>query len=509
MQLVSLSQPRRRAALIVVVIGAMFAMTALLAGPAAPGASAATSPLFLVTPTALDFGDVGVGSTSAQQIITITNVSGSPILMSGAGGGAGVFGGSQDCQGLTIAAGASCHMYYQFTPTALGAVTGGTSVNWNGQTFAFTFNGTGVNPFLITATSFDFGDVPVGTTSAQQLVTITNVTDSPIVMSGAGGGAGVFGGSQDCQGLTIAAGASCHMYYQFTPTAPGAVTGSTSGNWNGQTFSFTFTGTGAGTVTTAPVVTGISPSAGPVSGGTPVVVKGTGFTGATAVAFGTLSASSFTVVSDTEIHAVSPAQTHAGPKDVVVTTPGGNSATGAADVFTYKYRPIVFKVLPSSGPTSGGTHVTLKGVGFSGATSVLFGTVPASSFTVVSDHTITAVSPAHSLATVDVHVVTAGGTSPSIAADRFTYHVRHPAITGLSPTSGPTSGGTHVIVTGSGFAGATTVLFGSVHASSFVVLSDTKIFVVSPAQTVGLHNVHVVTPGGTSPSVPADLFHYH
>ena len=85
---------------------------------------------------------------------------------------------------------------------------------------------------------------PVGTTAPQQLVTITNLGTTPVVMSGAGGGAGQFGGSQDCQGLTIAPGASCHMNYTFHPTAAGAATGSTGGNWNGQTFAFTFKGTG-------------------------------------------------------------------------------------------------------------------------------------------------------------------------------------------------------------------------------------------------------------------------
>ena len=210
------------------------------------GAAPAT---FLISPTSFDFGAQPLNSPSAQQLVTIKNVSGAPIVMSGAGGGAGVFGGSQDCQGLTIAANASCHMYYQFTPTALGAVTGSTGGNWNGQSFSFHFTGIGTPRFRISPTSFDFGDVPVGTTSAQQLVTITNLGTTSIVMSGAGGGAGVFGGSQDCQGLTIAAGHSCHMYYQFHPTTVGTTTGSTGGNWNGQSFSFSFTGNGTAPAT--------------------------------------------------------------------------------------------------------------------------------------------------------------------------------------------------------------------------------------------------------------------
>lgn len=73
-----------------------------------------------------------------------------------------------------------------------------------------------------------------------------------------------------------------------------------------------------------PVITTISPDTGLVAGGTAVTITGTGFTGATAVTFGALPATSFTVVSDDEIDAVTPAGT-AGPVPVTVTTPGGTS----------------------------------------------------------------------------------------------------------------------------------------------------------------------------------------
>jgi hypothetical protein len=63
-------------------------------------------------------------------------------------------------------------------------------------------------------------------------------------MSGTGGGAGLFGGVQNCQGITLEEGESCQMWYQFTPDAAGEITDSTSGDWNGQVFSFEFRGVG-------------------------------------------------------------------------------------------------------------------------------------------------------------------------------------------------------------------------------------------------------------------------
>ena len=74
-----------------------------------------------------------------------------------------------------------------------------------------------------------------------------------------------------------------------------------------------------------PTVTSISPASGPPAGGTSVTITGTGFTGVTAVKFGSTAASSFTFNSGTSITATSPAGT--GTVDVTVTTPKGTSAT--------------------------------------------------------------------------------------------------------------------------------------------------------------------------------------
>jgi hypothetical protein len=201
-------------------------------------------PLFLITPTSLDFGYVPVGSAAKTQEITIKNVSGVPQTMSGAGGGAGVFGGAQNCQGTTLAKGKSCHMFYAFSPTSTGTVNGSTNGTWNGQEFDLSFTGTGTPQFLITPTSLDFGNVPVGRRSKEQIIKITNLSNKPAVMSGAGGGAGVFGGAQNCQGTTLQPHKSCKMFYAFSPTSSGPTTGSTNGTWNGQPFDLTFTGTG-------------------------------------------------------------------------------------------------------------------------------------------------------------------------------------------------------------------------------------------------------------------------
>lgn len=112
--------------------------------------------------------------------------------------------------------------------------------------------------------------------------------------------------------------------------------------------------------------------------------------------------------------------------------------------------PQAATTVSSISPTAGspGTTVTITGSGFTGATAVYFGLVPAASFTVNSDSQITAVSPLGGGA-VDVTVAAAGGRSPQVAADRFTYPGTG-SIVGISPARAPS--GTAVTITGSGFA---------------------------------------------------------
>ena len=107
---------------------------------------------------------------------------------------------------------------------------------------------------------------------------------------------------------------------------------------------------------------------------------------------------------------------------ITVTGPSGTSPTSDADLFTYTgaSMPVVTLVSPSTGVAAGGTSVTISGSGFTGATSVTFGGTSAT-FTVVSDTSITATSPAHANGTVHVIVTGTGGSSSATSADNYTF----------------------------------------------------------------------------------------
>jgi hypothetical protein len=242
----------------------------------------------------------------------------------------------------------------------------------------------------------------------------------------------------------------------------------------------------------APVISSISPVQGPAAGGTAVTITGTGFTGATGVSFGSVSAP-FTVVTSTKITATAPAGS--GSVTVTVTAPG---ATSNGATYSYVTAPVITSISPAQGPTAGGTAVTIIGTGFTGATGVVFGSVSAA-FTVVSSTQITATAPAGSGA-VSVTVTTSGGTS-----NGATYsYVAAPVVSTLSPTQGPSTGGNTVTITGTGLTGATAVMFGST-PTAFTVVSATQITATAPGAPVAPVAVTVVTAGGTSNGV---LYYY-
>ena len=264
----------------------------------------------------------------------------------------------------------------------------------------------------------------------------------------------------------------------------------------------------------APTVTGVSPTSGSTGGGTPVMLTGTGFTGATAVDFGTKAGTGLVVNSPTSISITSPAES-AGTVDITVTTPGGgtSAANPPNDQFTFVTppAPTVTGVSPASGSTGGGTPVMLTGTGFTGATTVDFGTKAGTGLVVNSPTSISITSPAESAGTVDITVTTPGGgtSAANPPNDQFTFVTPPaPTVTGVSPTSGSTGGGTPVMLTGTGFTGATTVDFGTKAGTGLVVNSPTSISITSPAESAGTVDVTVTTPGGgtSAANPPNDQF---
>jgi hypothetical protein len=168
--------------------------------------------------------------------------------------------------------------------------------------------------------------------------------------------------------------------------------------------------------------------------------------------------------------------------------------------------PEVTSLSQESGPSNGGTVLTVLGANFTPSSTVTFGDLPAKAVTYMSPEALTVTTP-EGYGLVDVRVKTAGGTSAKNPADIF-FFGSAPTVTKASPARGPASGGTTVTITGTGFAGVTEVSFGGVPARKFTVLSATTIIAVTGKALPGPVTVQVINPAGISPADPAAAFSY-
>jgi alpha-tubulin suppressor-like RCC1 family protein len=248
----------------------------------------------------------------------------------------------------------------------------------------------------------------------------------------------------------------------------------------------TVTKPGAFLSVAAPTIASVSPSSGPLGGGTAITIAGANLAGATV----TVDGAAATVVTATagSISAKTPAGT-AGAKSVVVTTVGG--ASTKAGGFTYVAAPAIASVSPSAGPLVGGTAITITGANLNGATVTVDG--KAATSVIASASSISAKVPAGAPGAKNVVVTTVGGSATKAAA--FTY-VPVPTIAGVSPSSGPVVGGTTITITGTNLAGATVTIDGK--AATGVVASASLITATTPAGTVGAKSVAVATAGGVA-----------
>jgi hypothetical protein len=269
--------------------------------------------------------------------------------------------------------------------------------------------------------------------------------------------------------------------------------------------------------TPAPLITAVDPPSGPAAGGTAVTITGTGFGGpGTTVTFGGVAAP-VTGGSATSLQVTTPSHA-AGAVDVVVTNPDAQAATKPAG-FAYteipppNRAPTITSIDPSTGPAAGGTPVTITGTFFGGpGTTVKFDGVLVA-VTGGSSTSLQVTTPAHAAGAVDV-VVTNPDNQFATSGGGFTYvnpppppPTPAPRISGISPATGATNGGTQVTITGTDFGGpGTRVTFGGV-AATITGGSWTSIVVTTPAHKAGAVDVVVTNPDGQT-SLRAKGFTY-
>jgi hypothetical protein len=257
-----------------------------------------------------------------------------------------------------------------------------------------------LNPYLQAVVTFD--DYPAGGVSAP-----TGVTPVPCTSP-------TFGGY--C-GTTMSV--NSWEWFPAVPTvssispASGLITGNN-----------TITITGSGFIANATSVNFVEESsAAPSSTSVIAPIPPPGSSVVPAVGIVTVPASSVTVnPGGTTLTVVAPAVDQGTTFFVTVTTPGGTSAYGPNDIYTYSSAvvPAISSISPAGGFNTGGTAVTITGIGFyngaSNAVVTFVGSVTRTAITFVNSPTsITVFSPNVSPETGNFYitVTTPGGTSAS------------------------------------------------------------------------------------------------
>jgi MYXO-CTERM domain-containing protein len=185
-----------------------------------------------------------------------------------------------------------------------------------------------------------------------------------------------------------------------------------------------------------------------------------------------------------------------GTVDVVVSNPDGQSGklTGGF-IYTLAPAPTLVSVTPASGPSTGGTVVTLAGTHLAAGAAVSFGSVAAANVQVAATGlSLTASTGAHPAGLVDVTLVNPDGQMVTLT-NGFDYAiVPAPTVSSIAPSSGTDAGGTMISITGDHFVAGATVALGGTAATGVNVVSPTSLVAFTAAHTAGQVDVVVTNP---------------
>lgn len=195
---------------------------------AAAGAFAQGSPAVTLSPSSLTFAQTPLSQKSAAQNVTLTNTGSATLSISSIATGGGnapkEFTETNTCDS-SVAAGANCTISVIFSPFLYGTRTSTLTItdNATGSPQNVTLTGMGMGPAVtLSATSLTFGPQLATTTSAAQMVTLTNSGDAPLTFAASGITVqGNFAETNTCPAnpATLGVGSNCAFSITFAPIA--------------------------------------------------------------------------------------------------------------------------------------------------------------------------------------------------------------------------------------------------------------------------------------------------
>ena len=252
-----------------------------------------------------------------------------------------------------------------------------------------------------------------------------------------------------------------------------------------------------------PGIVSLNPPTGPTSGGTVLWMTGANFTTGMQVLFNGTSATK--VILADQNHAVVYAPPGpAGNADVTVVNPDGQSSAllrgfaYVSDALLTGLAPRLTSATPNQGPESTSTVDVLTGRNFVTGELVFIGAALGSGVKLLSSSIISVTFPPQPAGPVDLAVTHPDGRS-AVLPNGFNYLAR-PTIVDVrddnGAANGPTAGGTHVLIGGTGFLQGATVTFNRVPATNVQFQSGNLLSATTPAGNAGAVDVQVTNPDG-------------
>ncbi len=243
------------------------------------------------------------------------------------------------------------------------------------------------------------------------------------------------------------------------------------------------------------------PPRGPVTGGTPFVIRGTGFTPQTTIYFGSRLAHVDLV--DGELVGQTPAGQGIGPVNVKGLDPISGEFVLEGG-YEYVSTLSITDVSPDRVPSLGGVEVTITGSGFDADTRVSFGGATGLRHVAVSATTLRVITPPHARGAVDVRASNRDVTA--LLPQGLTYFDKL-SLDSVRPATAPTTGGVPVTLIGTGLSADMIVEFGGPAATVDSVNADgTEAIVTVPAHAAGLVNVRL--ENSSDAVIAEDAFYY-
>ena|GEM_PF-1791313 len=247
-----------------------------------------------------------------------------------------------------------------------------------------------------------------------------------------------------------------------------------------------------------PIVTSLSPTSGPTSGGTNISITGTNFdtVNGSTVDIGGTPCASVTLVSPTLLTCVTNASA-AGAYNITVTNNDGDLQTGnLVSAFTFIAPPTVASVAPSNGPQSGGTPITITGTNFLAGATATIGGVACSGLSVNSATSISCMTQAGGPGLSDIVVTNTDGQ----AGTGVSLYTNNPApvFSIVNPSNVPETGGTNITITGTNFISGVSITIDGTACTPVTFTSSTTVGCTTPANTSGSYDIVLTNPDGQS-----------